>query len=102
VWIKWREDNILSLIDQGIYDPSHHNYILRYIHIGLLCTQELAEDRPTMAAVISMLNSETALLPPPSKPAFVLMKNMLNPNGPEECQSGSSINNISITDIYGR
>ncbi|KAK2414153.1 G-type lectin S-receptor serine/threonine-protein kinase [Trifolium repens] len=102
VWIKWEEDNILSLIDQGIYDPSHHNYILRYIHIGLLCTQELAEDRPTMAAVISMLNSETALLPPPSKPAFVLMKNMLNPNGPEECQSGSSINNISITDIYGR
>jgi hypothetical protein len=55
-----------------------------------------------MAAVISMLNSETALIPPPSKPAFVLMKNMLNPNGLEECQSGSSINNISITDIYGR
>lgn len=69
VWIQWREENILSLIDQGIYDPSHHNFILRYIHIGLLCVQELAIDRPTMAAVISMLNSETALLPPPSKPA---------------------------------
>jgi hypothetical protein len=102
VWIKWREDNILSLIDQGIYDSSHQNYILRYIHIGLLCVQELAVDRPTMAAVISMLNNEAALLPSPSKPAFILMKNMLNPNGPEEFQSGSSINNVSMTDIYGR
>jgi hypothetical protein len=55
-----------------------------------------------MAAVISMLNNEAALLPSPSKPAFILMKNMLNPNGPEEFQSGSSINNVSMTDIYGR
>jgi hypothetical protein len=102
VWIKWREDNILSLIDQGIYDSSHQNYILRYIHIGLLCVQELAVDRPTMAAVISMLNNEAALLPSPSKPAFIRMKNMLNPNGPEEFQSGSSTNNVSMTDIYGR
>ncbi|KAK2360570.1 G-type lectin S-receptor serine/threonine-protein kinase [Trifolium repens] len=102
VWIKWREDNILSLIDQGVYDLSHQNYILRYIHIGLLCVQELAVDRPTMAAVISMLNNEAALLPSPSKPAFILMNNMLNPNGPEEFQTGSSINNVSMTDIYGR
>ncbi|WJX76230.1 non-specific serine/threonine protein kinase [Trifolium repens] len=102
VWIKWREDNILSFIDQGIYDPCHQNYILRYIHIGLLCVQELAVDRPTMAAVISMLNNEAALLPSPSKPAFIRMKNMLNPNGPEEFQSGSSTNNVSMTDIYGR
>jgi hypothetical protein len=102
VWIKWREDNILSVIDEGIYDPNHHNYILRYIHIGLLCVQEIAIDRPTMAEVISMLNSEAALPSPSSKPAFILMKNMLNSKWPEECQSGSSINNVSMTEICGR
>ncbi|KEH22720.1 G-type lectin S-receptor-like Serine/Threonine-kinase [Medicago truncatula] len=102
VWIQWREDNILSLIDQGIYDPSHHNYISRCIHIGLLCAQELAKDRPAMAAVISMLNSETASLPPPSKPAFILRESMLNSKFPEECQNGCSINNVSITDVCGR
>ncbi|CAI8612343.1 unnamed protein product [Vicia faba] len=101
VWIQWRDNNILSLIDREIYDPSHHSYILRYIHIALLCVQELAVDRPTMAAVISMLNSEAALHPP-SKPAFILMENMLNLKRPEECQSVSSINNVSITEICGR
>ncbi|RHN45910.1 putative protein kinase RLK-Pelle-DLSV family [Medicago truncatula] len=101
VWIQWREDNILSLIDQGIDDPSHHYYILRYIHIGLLCVQEIAVDRPTMAAVISMLNSEGALLAP-SKPAFILRQNMLNSNWPEECKSVSSINNVTMTETCGR
>jgi len=47
-----------------------------------------------MATVIYMLNSEAALLPPPSKPAFILTENMLN--------STSSINNVSITQIGGR
>jgi len=42
--MQWRGGNILSLIDQGIYDPSHHDYILRYIQIGLLCVQEHAVD----------------------------------------------------------
>jgi len=54
-----------------------------------------------MAAVISLLNSEAALLAP-SKPAFILMKNMLNSNWPEECQSVSSINNVTITETCGR
>ncbi|XP_058756971.1 G-type lectin S-receptor-like serine/threonine-protein kinase At1g11300 [Vicia villosa] len=102
IWTQWMENNILSLIDPEIYDSSHHNYILRHIHIGLLCVQELAADRPSMAAVISMLNSEAALSPPSSKPAFILMKNLLNSKWPEECQSVSSINNVSVTDVCGR
>jgi len=55
-----------------------------------------------MAAVISMLNSDAALLCHPSKPAFILMKNMLNSKWPEEYQSVSSINNVSITEFCGR
>jgi len=47
-----------------------------------------------MATVISMLNSEAALLPPPSKPAFILRQDMLS--------SKSSINNVSVTQIGGR
>jgi len=54
-----------------------------------------------MAAVISMLNSEGVLLAP-SKPAFILMKNMLNSKLPEEYQNGCSINNVSITETCGR
>ncbi|KAG5002313.1 hypothetical protein JHK87_023385 [Glycine soja] len=91
-WIQWREGNTLSLMmDQEIHDPSHHEDILRYIHIGLLCVQEHAVDRPTMAAVISMLSSELAL-PPPSQPAFILQQNMLNLASSEETLRCCSIN----------
>ncbi|GAU18241.1 hypothetical protein TSUD_175820 [Trifolium subterraneum] len=97
VWIHWREDTILSLLEPEIYDHNHHHNILRCIHIGLLCVQELAVNRPTMATVISMLNSEVASLPPPNEPAFILRQDINPP--PEE---NESINKISITEVSGR
>lgn len=100
--MQWREGNILSIIDPGIYDPSQHDYILRCINIGLLCVQELSVDRPTMAAVVSMLTSEVAFLPPPSQPAFIPRQNMLNSKWSEENHTVCSMNTVSITDICAR
>nr|KYP48861.1 Putative serine/threonine-protein kinase receptor [Cajanus cajan] len=77
-WMRWTENNILSIIDPRINDPSLHKDILRNIHIGLLCVQEFVTERPTMAVVISMLHSEIVDLPPPTKPAFTLRHNMLS------------------------
>ncbi|XP_058756968.1 G-type lectin S-receptor-like serine/threonine-protein kinase At1g11300 [Vicia villosa] len=103
VWIQWTEDNILPVIDPGIYDHIHYKSVSRSIHIGLLCVQEFSTDRPTMAVVISMLNSEIVDLPPPKKPAFVLRQNMLSTVSCEECNDGlHSINLVSISDIHGR
>ncbi|KEH22681.1 S-locus lectin kinase family protein [Medicago truncatula] len=101
-WIQWKEDNILSLIEPEIYDHSHHRSISRCIHIGLLCVQESAADRPTMAAVISMLNSEIMDIPPAREPAFLLRQNMLNTVPSEERNEFYSNNALSITDIHGR
>ncbi|XP_061353514.1 G-type lectin S-receptor-like serine/threonine-protein kinase At1g11330 [Gastrolobium bilobum] len=102
VWIQWKEENVISLVDPGIYDPSLEKHIMRCIHIGLLCVQEFAADRPNMAAVISMLNSEIADLPPPRQPAFILRQNMLSSLSSDESLKLYSINNVSITDIHGR
>ncbi|XP_061371244.1 G-type lectin S-receptor-like serine/threonine-protein kinase At1g11330, partial [Gastrolobium bilobum] len=101
VWIQWKEGNVLSLVDH-IYDPSLENHIMRCIHIGLLCVQEFATDRPNMAAVISMLNSEIVDLPPPRQPAFIMWQNMLSSLSSDESLRLHSINNVSITDIHGR
>ncbi|KAK7338983.1 hypothetical protein VNO77_19618 [Canavalia gladiata] len=101
-WIQWKEGNILSLTDPTIYDPNYHQHILRCIHIGLLCVQELAIERPVMATVISMLNSEIAVLPPPSQPAFILRQNMFNLVSSTGSHKFSSINTFSITDVYDR
>jgi len=101
-WIQWTEDNIPSLIDPGIYDPNLHKYFYRCIHIGLLCVQEFAADRPTMATVISMLNSEIADLPPPRKPAFILREYMLSSLSSVRENDLNSLNIVSISDIQGR
>ncbi|XP_061372283.1 G-type lectin S-receptor-like serine/threonine-protein kinase At1g11330 [Gastrolobium bilobum] len=102
VWIQWKEEDVISLVDPGIYDPSLEKHIIRCIHIGLLCVQEFAADRPNMAAVISMLNSEIVDLPPPRQPAFILRQNMLSSLSSDESLRLHSINNVSITDIHGR
>ncbi|XVF79414.1 hypothetical protein PTKIN_Ptkin14bG0220700 [Pterospermum kingtungense] len=69
-WKLWMEDEILDLVDEGISDSSYHEEILRCIHIGLLCVQEFAKDRPTMSSVVLMINSEIVNLPTPKQPAF--------------------------------
>ncbi|KAK7338992.1 hypothetical protein VNO77_19628 [Canavalia gladiata] len=102
VWIQWRKGNISSLIDPAIYDPSDHKHVLRCIHIGLLCVQELAIERPIMATVISMLNSEIAFLPPPSEPAFIRRQTMLNLVSSKESDKFGSVSTFSITDVCGR
>lgn len=50
--------------------------MLRCIHIGLLCVQENAADRPTMASVVLMLSSFSLTLPVPSEPAFFMHSNI--------------------------
>jgi hypothetical protein len=43
---------------------------MRCINIALLCVQENAADRPTMADVVSMLGSQTTVLGEPKQPAY--------------------------------
>lgn len=49
--------------------------MLKCIHIGLLCVQENAADRPTMATIVLMLSSMSLSLPVPSEPAFFMHSN---------------------------
>ncbi|XP_022720541.1 G-type lectin S-receptor-like serine/threonine-protein kinase At1g11330 [Durio zibethinus] len=102
VWKLWNEDNILALIDPVLSDPCNQSEILRCIHVGLLCVQEFAEDRPTVSTVISMLNSEIADLPTPKQPAFTgrpIASGTISPQSdPNQC----SINKVTITIVDGR
>ena len=40
------------------------------VQIGLLCVQQLPDDRPTMSAVVTMLNSDDSEIYPPKMPMF--------------------------------
>ena len=73
------------------------NEMLRCIHIGLLCVQENAADRPTMASVVLMLSSFSMTLNIPSVPAFY------STGGYNSDQSHRSMpNQASITYLHPR
>ncbi|GLU23157.1 hypothetical protein SLE2022_391820 [Rubroshorea leprosula] len=68
-WQLWSKGQELDLIDDALADSFSSTEVKRCIQVALLCVQDHAENRPTMAAVISMLSSETELLQP-KEPIF--------------------------------
>lgn len=70
-WRNWKEDTVSNIIDP-VLATGLGTEIMRCIHIGLLCVQENVASRPTMASIVSMLNSHSVTLSLPSKPAYYL------------------------------
>ncbi|KAM2136454.1 hypothetical protein ACFX1R_006216 [Malus domestica] len=68
-WKWWCEGTSSNLIDPTLSNGSR-NEILRCIHIGLPYVQENIANRPTMNAIVLMLNSYSVTLPVPSQLAF--------------------------------
>ncbi|XP_062161867.1 G-type lectin S-receptor-like serine/threonine-protein kinase At1g11330 [Alnus glutinosa] len=92
-WKLWNAENIMALTDPMIREPCFEMEILRCIHVGLLCVQDFAKDRPTVSVVISMLKSETIDLPLPKQPAFT--ERQIGPDA-------GSLNNVTVTIVQGR
>ncbi|KAI3865954.1 hypothetical protein MKX03_036813, partial [Papaver bracteatum] len=72
-WMLWRDGNkILELMEPCVEESSASASpeVLRCIQIGLLCVQQLPEDRTSMSSVVFMLGSEIVVLPEPKKPVF--------------------------------
>ncbi|XP_027360156.1 cysteine-rich receptor-like protein kinase 10 [Abrus precatorius] len=87
-WMLWKDGAPLELMDPILRKSYTQNEVIRSIHIGLLCVQEDPADRPTMAAIVLMLDSNTVTLPTPKRPAFFLNTDS---NMPKEMQIDESI-----------
>ncbi|XP_062013397.1 cysteine-rich receptor-like protein kinase 25 isoform X2 [Rosa rugosa] len=99
-WKLWDEGKGLELIDPSLVGSCDPEEFLRYLHIGLLCVQEDANDRPTMSSVVVMLKSETVSLTQPEKPAFNMGRftNQHTEGGADSC----SINGLTVSCIMPR
>ncbi|KAJ4975399.1 hypothetical protein NE237_000505 [Protea cynaroides] len=114
-WGKWNDGEALALMDQTLRENCSTTEVIRCIHIGLLCIQENASNRPTMASIVFMLNSYSTTLPLPSSPALA-MHSTLESDEPHTdsdsrtTRSGQSTRNsatkltneMSITELSGR
>ena len=101
-WKLWNAGNIIALIDPMIYEPCFEMEMLRCIHIGLLCVQEFAKDRPIVSVVISMLKSEIVDLPRPKQPAFTERQNVSDTDSSTGGKKKFSVNDVTVTMVQGR
>uniref|UniRef100_A0A0V0HLY0 non-specific serine/threonine protein kinase n=1 Tax=Solanum chacoense TaxID=4108 RepID=A0A0V0HLY0_SOLCH len=101
-WELWKEGCALELKDAALGDLCDTKLLLRVIHVGLLCVQEGATDRPTMSDVISMLGNESMPLPTPKQPAFFTGRNEAESNSSGIKAEQCSVNDCSITVIEAR
>ncbi|KAL2579399.1 hypothetical protein GLYMA_15G065100v4 [Glycine max] len=102
-WRQWRDGSTLELIDSSIGDSCSQSEVLRCIHVGLLCVQERAEDRPTMSSVLLMLSSESAIMPQPRNPGFSIGKNPVETDSSSSKKDQSwSVNQVTVTLLDAR
>lgn len=80
------------------------NEVLRCIQVGLLCVQERAEDRPTMASVVLMLSSENPTMANPKTPGFILGRSPAetNSSSSNNCDKMCSVNQVTVTELNAR
>ena len=73
-WSLWTENKVLDLIDPALHQSCKEDQFVKCFKIALLCVQEDPSERPTMSSIVTMLDSETATVPAPQQPAFVLKR----------------------------
>ena len=84
------------------------NQISRVVHVGLLCTQEIASLRPMMSKALHMLTNKEEILPAPTSPPFIDERTMeLNdtcddPRNPLNGEDVGSIANLTHSSFHPR
>ncbi|MQL97784.1 hypothetical protein Taro_030479 [Colocasia esculenta] len=106
VWQLWTADREEEIIDPCIRDSCPAQQVLRCIHIGLLCVQDRAHDRPTMSTVVIMLGSEAPIHQVPKQPTFAAEGSPSETGSQSQSQKddgdGFSVNDVTITTLTGR
>ncbi|XP_060209764.1 G-type lectin S-receptor-like serine/threonine-protein kinase CES101 isoform X2 [Lycium barbarum] len=101
-WELWREERALELIDATLIESCSRDEVMRCIHVGLLCVQDYAKDRPSMSSVVSMLMNDTRQPPPPpERPGFFIERGDQRAEISEEVVR-YSINGLSISELTAR
>ncbi|CAL4915890.1 unnamed protein product [Urochloa decumbens] len=95
-WQLWEEEKWIDLVDASLVPKSYSAEMMRCINIALLCVQENAADRPTMADVVSMLSSETTILGEPGQPAYYNVR-VGNEEASTTATESCSINDVTIS-----
>lgn len=102
-WQLWNEGRCLELVDQRMGEPCLVTEVIKCIHVGLLCVQDQATERPTMPDVVSMLSNDAILLPAPKPPAFFTNDTVrIELQVPENKSYTCSCNDVTMSEMEAR
>ncbi|KAF9611278.1 hypothetical protein IFM89_028702 [Coptis chinensis] len=101
-WRLWCDGRGLEFIDSLMGVSCDLNEVLKCMHIGLLCVQEDAADRPTMSTVVVMFASYTITLPGPTQPAFSVGRLVTESSKFSETSTSGSTNEITVSEVLAR
>ncbi|KAB2060460.1 hypothetical protein ERO13_A10G018200v2 [Gossypium hirsutum] len=101
-WSLWNEDKAMEMVDPSIRDSCSTTQVLKCIHIGMLCVQDSAMHRPTMAAVVLMLETETPTLPMPKQPTYTSMRSLMDAEYSMDIHETASSKDVTVTMVDGR
>ncbi|GJT89481.1 G-type lectin S-receptor-like serine/threonine-protein kinase [Tanacetum coccineum] len=93
-WRLYVKGTALELFSAHMRDSCIESEVLRSIHIGLLCVQHHAKDRPTMSSVVLMFDQDS-VLPQPKQPAFFAKGSLPSDNS-------SFANEVTLTTLEPR
>ncbi|KAF3451658.1 hypothetical protein FNV43_RR07754 [Rhamnella rubrinervis] len=98
-WQLWNEGRGMEMMDPLLVVDSSDEF-LRYLHVGLLCVQEGAYDRPTMSSVAVMLRrSSSTTLGQPKRPPFFMGK-VVDDQSP--AVNSFSANGLTLSNVVPR
>ncbi|XP_056171978.1 cysteine-rich receptor-like protein kinase 15 isoform X1 [Syzygium oleosum] len=100
-WQLWNEGRAMELMDPLLHNECCPEEFMKCVHVGLLCVQEDAFDRPTMSAVNVMLKMDAVILHQPFKPAFSVSGFTHWSNGGVE-DSDCSVNRLTVSTVAPR
>jgi len=89
----------MEFVDPLIRDSCSPTEVSRCIHVGLLCVQDRANDRPTVPSVVAMLESGSPILTWPRQPTFAAER---IPNEVDRSMSVKLSATVSFTTLTGR
>lgn len=112
-WKHFRSGTIQQLYDPNLMLHNHQDSdvtskVLRVVHIGLLCTQEIQSLRPTMSKALQMLTKSEEHLPAPTNPPFMdeatmeLNETCEDPFCPLNAGTSDSIATVSDSSFHPR
>ncbi|KVH96832.1 G-type lectin S-receptor-like serine/threonine-protein kinase At4g27290 [Cynara cardunculus var. scolymus] len=104
-WKLWTEGRCLELMDPVLGESViQDDEVVKCIHIGLLCVQKKAEDRPTMSEVVNMQQNENFVsLHQPNEPGFYAGRSLIGLGfSTTERLDLDSINEVTMTTLTGR